>query len=396
MTRNQDADLVGKSNLKPRESLVLRPVEKRKLSKPQQTFNRLVKQVEKLQNELKNQAMELEQTMIEYAAKVVPVEDELNKVHIQLVLMHDPYLRGKEIKGKDQEILREVIANQIDLIESRMGEIPAEIQPIYELIHGESLKETQQAAWEMSRQKFQQLTEQLGLKNIDLSRLTPDLSPEETAAETMRVMMQINAETARIDKEVEEKLGKRKKSKAALKKEEEARQAEEAGKRSISKIYRELARALHPDLEPDESLKPQKTALMQKLTEAYKSNDLHTILRLELEWIAGENDNLERLSDEKLAVYNKLLKDQVEDLEKQLYDQLMHPNYRPIVESHPIYNEVYIVDCQDMIDDYTDIMESIKYSLKAFQNGKGLKEIRDTIKTYKDHMRQSRKNPFIF
>jgi hypothetical protein len=107
--------------------------------------------------------------------------------------------------------------------------------------------------------------------------------------------------------------------------------AEEFRKRSIANIYKQLARVLHPDFERDAERQKQKLQLMQELTTAFRENDLHTLLRLEMEWIANEGGNLERLTDEKLGVYNEVLAGQVEGLEKRLRDLAFHPRYRPIV-----------------------------------------------------------------
>src|SRR5262249_15866544 len=71
--------------------------------------------------------------------------------------------------------------------------------------------------------------------------------------------------------------------------------------------------------------------LMQELTEAYRQNDLHTLLRLEMQWIENESDNIERLTEEKLGVYNEVLAGQIDGLEKRLRNLVYHPRYRPIV-----------------------------------------------------------------
>jgi hypothetical protein len=70
---------------------------------------------------------------------------------------------------------------------------------------------------------------------------------------------------------------------------------------------------------------------MQELTEAYRQNDLHTLLRLEMQWIENEGGDIERLTEEKLGVYNQVLREQVKALEKRLHDLMFHPRYRPIV-----------------------------------------------------------------
>src|SRR5438477_11448234 len=86
----------------------------------------------------------------------------------------------------------------------------------------------------------------------------------------------------------------------------ELRAAEELRKRSIANIYKQLARVLHPDFERDGERQKEKVELMQELTEAYRQNDLHTLLRLEMQWIENEGGNVAQLTEEKLGVYNEV------------------------------------------------------------------------------------------
>ena len=69
---------------------------------------------------------------------------------------------------------------------------------------------------------------------------------------------------------------------------------------------------------------------MQELTVAYSNNDMHTLLRLEAEWIQREEGEIDRLTEEKLAVYNETLKEQAQDLEQELRELPCHPRYQPI------------------------------------------------------------------
>jgi hypothetical protein len=88
---------------------------------------------------------------------------------------------------------------------------------------------------------------------------------------------------------------------------------------------------LTPDLERDTERQKYKVQLMQELTVAYKQNDLHTLLRLEMQWIENEGGDIGRLSEEKLGVYNEVLGGQVQGLEQRLRSLMFHPRYRPIV-----------------------------------------------------------------
>jgi hypothetical protein len=50
-----------------------------------------------------------------------------------------------------------------------------------------------------------------------------------------------------------------------------------------------------------------------------------------MQWIENESGNIERLTEEKLGVYNEVLSGQVEGLERRLRDLIFHPRYRPVV-----------------------------------------------------------------
>ena len=57
----------------------------------------------------------------------------------------------------------------------------------------------------------------------------------------------------------------------------------------------------------------------------------NTLLRLEMQWIEKEGGDVERLTEEKLDVYNEFLTRQVEGLEQQLRDLVFRPRYRSIL-----------------------------------------------------------------
>ncbi|MBI4472898.1 MAG: hypothetical protein HY646_09535 [Acidobacteria bacterium] len=109
------------------------------------------------------------------------------------------------------------------------------------------------------------------------------------------------------------------------------REAEELRKRSIAAVYKQLAKVLHPDLEPNAAQRERTLVLMQDLTAAYRNNDLHSLLRLEQDWIRREEGNLERLTQEKLSIYNQVLREQALDLEHELESLPYLPRYRPLV-----------------------------------------------------------------
>ncbi|MCE5294147.1 MAG: hypothetical protein LLF94_05985, partial [Chlamydiales bacterium] len=124
-----------------------------------------------------------------------------------------------------------------------------------------------------------------------------------------------------------------KKSKKQLIKEQKEEELASLQKQGLSSVYKQLAKTLHPDLEQNQEVKAEKEVLMKKLTSAYKNNDLHSILTLEIEWMEKSgNAETKTSSDEQLKVYNSILKDQVADLERTLHELRYDPKYAPIAQ----------------------------------------------------------------
>ena len=98
------------------------------------------------------------------------------------------------------------------------------------------------------------------------------------------------------------------------------RQAAEAQRmqQSMREIFRKLASHLHPDREPDEAQRQRKTALMQRVNVAYAANDMLGLLELQLEVEQIDQASLANLSDERIKQYNKVLNEQLSELESEI------------------------------------------------------------------------------
>jgi hypothetical protein len=158
---------------------------------------------------------------------------------------------------------------------------------------------------------------------------------------------------------------------------EQLRAAEELRKRSIANIYKQLARVLHPDLERDSERQKKKVQLMQELTTAYRQNDLHTLLRLEMQWIKNEGDNLDRLTEERLGVYNEVLGAQVEALERRLRDLIFHPRYRSIVVTNQGLTR--IINGPDMVRELEFRIVQIEQCITLMESAKTANDVRAAV-----------------
>ena len=106
---------------------------------------------------------------------------------------------------------------------------------------------------------------------------------------------------------------KSKAEKAQAAAEQQAREQQQALLSNTKTLYRQLARTHHPDLERDPAAQQHKTALMQRITEAYEANDLYTLLQL-----LSEAAPTDQADDTVLARYTQALHQQQTELKQQL------------------------------------------------------------------------------
>jgi hypothetical protein len=109
----------------------------------------------------------------------------------------------------------------------------------------------------------------------------------------------------------EARKSKKKKTAKQLAAEQEGVDADSA----LRQIYRKLASALHPDREPDEVKRLQKTVLMAQVNAANDKKDLLTMLRLQLQIEQIEPDTIAAMADEKIKHYNRMLKEQLKAMQ---------------------------------------------------------------------------------
>ncbi|TGE18963.1 J domain-containing protein [Hymenobacter elongatus] len=109
--------------------------------------------------------------------------------------------------------------------------------------------------------------------------------------------------------------GKRKPKGQKAKAAQAQREEEEKLLGNTKNLYRQLARANHPDLERDPALALEKTARMQQITRAYETNDLYTLLQLLAEHAPGSADHE---SEDLLARYTQALRKQQDELKQRM------------------------------------------------------------------------------
>lgn len=98
-----------------------------------------------------------------------------------------------------------------------------------------------------------------------------------------------------------------------------ARQAQTAqAVQSLREVYRRLAMALHPDRELDPERRKHKTALIQRVNQAYEAGDLLTLLGIQLDTRQADATGPEPLPEQKLEHFSQILRQQLAQLDAEI------------------------------------------------------------------------------
>jgi hypothetical protein len=307
--------------------LVPIPAADRPLTKAQAAFRVLLAKVESLREAIDAEERELDEILRFYAEEVVPRLARQTDLQKELVRALAPYVNKSFFPRQEERVeFRELTRGLLDEIaNSERGLLDADLREIYNAVHGVGYAQDERKTIAAVKAALAQTLAEAGLE-VDFSEL-------ESAASEAEFMARAEAMIARARKmrEAEAEAAHCAEHGHHAAEDEQLRAEEEFRKRSIANVYKQLARVLHPDLEPDTERQKYKVQLMQELTVAYRQNDLHTLLRLEMQWIENEGGDVDRLTEEKLEVYNEVLGDQVEGLQQRLMGLMFHPRYRPIV-----------------------------------------------------------------
>ncbi len=375
----------------PKNSLIISSQAKQPLTPQQQSFNRLIKKIETLRRVLEKTTIDLDQKLDYYARHIHPLELEMAGGRKQVVkLVFSFYNNGKLLSKPEKKILKNFFAVQLNGILD-FGEEPDEdLKKIFKSVNGISLEQAAEQDFELLKDEMQEMFENEGF-DLDFKDFKNDMTPEEMMARLSSLQEEF------LQQEQNKTANTYTRKKTAKQLEREAREAalEDARKKNIGSIYKQLAKALHPDLEPDEAAKLEKEALMKRLTTAYKSGDLHSMLSLELEWMHKEEEAFAKISAEKLAIYNQVLKEQVHDLEQQKFALVQHPRYHPLRRYS--FRSLKNINVNLPIEKkkLEEMVSSINESIAALKGKNALQEIKLIVRQFKAHWKEEDNFTFI-
>jgi hypothetical protein len=281
-----------------------------KLSRGQKTFNGLVKEIEGRRAVLRA----WEQTSISYQTKCVeellPLERRFSQLQLKMVHSLDQAWDQKGLNKSEKRMISEMVTTLAGAMLDENSD-QADLKAIYNK-HSDGDFDTEAAA---ERDDMNAIAEMLfgteageadatssddPIQHVYESRETEDDRPGEAAA---------RAEARQA-----------KKSPKQLAAEERARAEQADLGRSIREVYRKLVVALHPDREPDPQERERKTELMQRVNAAYSQKNLLQLLELQLELEHIDQGDINNISEDRLKHYNKILKEQLGELNAEIID----------------------------------------------------------------------------
>jgi hypothetical protein len=363
-------------------SLVASARKTRPGTKKEQAVNRLFNKVQALRNRVDEETRRLDEGLGFHVAQVVPRVQQVTALRTETVRALRPFLHEKRLAIGDRHVLRTILAGLLDEILAHDPSPPPDIRELFEELHGVSVANLVQEDFDQARSEMQELFDDLGL-DIPLPELRSDMSEEELAATAAEMAERLRqAEETRAESQ-----SARRKTKREKREEEQSQRFEQLRKISLGTVYRRLAKALHPDLERDPTLREQKGVMMQEVTGAYARNDLHTLLRLELEWLEDDGHEAARRTDETLDAYTQLLKQQAAELEVECMELRFHPRYEPLVGMDQRLGIPVMVDGPAEVQRLDGLIETMTGGLERMAAGQGLQEVQGLIE---EHRRANR------
>ena len=280
------------------------------LSKGQKAFNALIKQIEKKRARLSDWEVVMPFYQKKYANELLPLTEATMDLQVKMVYRLDRVIDQKGLTKTERRTLANVIAELAGQLVAGRGD--AELKGIYNK-HSRSDYDSEEAAHVQDMKSM--LEDVLG---FDLGEDLDASSPEDILERAKAQMHERQAEYDAERQTREERRAKRKKSAKQLAREAQQQAEAQQTSQSIREVYRKLASALHPDRETEPRERDRKTALMQRANDAYNKNNLLQLLELQLELEHIDQATINKLSEDRLRHYNKILKEQLVELDQEI------------------------------------------------------------------------------
>lgn len=152
-----------------------------------------------------------------------------------------------------------------------------------------------------------------------------------------------------------------------LKQQEKREQAAKMAVQSLKTVYLKITAMIHPDREPDEVKKLEKTELLQQVNEAYAEQDLFYLLKFQLQLETNKGLSSRALSSEQVKFYQLSLEAQSQNLQSQLEE--IFASFH--LSSHINTKQLKMSDVYKVIDkDAAELKQQVKWEKERLKHMK--------------------------
>lgn len=284
--------------------------ESTELSRSQKQFNALIKKIEKLKKQLIDWQELAPRFQQRLATEHKELLDTFNDRRVELMYLLDKVYADKLLSNRDRQKITHLIQRVTTDVISEHSDIA--LKALHDKYSDTSFDEQQREHTEMLKNMVEEM---LGINigdDVDVS------SPEKLHAFMQQLQQEEQQKVHEQQFHTEARPSKRKKTPKQIEKEAKQKAEELNIHKSLQEVYRKLVAALHPDRERDNAERDRKTALMQRVTVAYSKKDLLQLLELQLEAEHIDPTQLRNLSEDRLHHYNKILKEQSDELQQEI------------------------------------------------------------------------------
>ena len=289
------------------ESLILTQKSGKDLSKLQKQFNANVKKINDLKQKLAEDETTLRHIMARVQADIIPLQNKHNGALVEMVYVFDKHHDDPFFKKKEKAKMADFIINKSQELIQELDH--QELKPIFDKYSEESFDEMNAEAETATAEMMKSMVQSMFGVEIDDDA---DVSNPAKMQEYLAQKMAEKQEAAEARKAAKKKTAKQ------MEREEKAKEETKNISKAARSIYTDLVKAFHPDRELDENERDRKTEIMKRVTEAYGKDDLFELLRLKIELQGADMEAL-AMADEQLKYYNKILKEQISELEQNLW-----------------------------------------------------------------------------
>jgi hypothetical protein len=336
---------------------------------PGDQFQLLWEKIEKQKTRLAGQEKRVRKIVDRFNAEILPLEREQARTQYQLIERLLTFFSRKSLTQWQRDDLFHWIQDELGILSTNPF-IEDGLNPSQLLIRSEELlkqfypQPEAPALSESEREDIKaDIYRELGLEIDDEEVELFMNSPTEFMQRMMEKMQADDQDwPEEDDDELDEFFGAEEKKSV---------DGQAAGKTLIHRLYKQLAKRLHPDMEQDSAQKAAKHEQMQQLVAARKENDIYTLIELHRQHF--DTDALGQLKKQDLDDINELLRRQLRDLERQ-YEQVF---MKDDMES-TIWNRFRNVGSISSDQNFAEHAQTLKADIK--RNNKLLKQ----LKTLKD------------